>query len=139
MTPDECWHFLQEGKHTMIVATLRADGRPHLAPVWYTLDGDRVVFEASGASAKVQHIRHNPTVTLCVDDEALPLAYVTIEGTAEIADGPSEVQHWTGRIGARYLGEDKAEAYARRNSGPGSVLVRVSPGKFIGYDRIAGG
>jgi PPOX class probable F420-dependent enzyme len=139
MTPDECRQFLQEGKRTMIVATLRADGPPHLAPVWYTLDGDRVVFETSGASAKVQHIRHNPAVSLCVDDEVLPLAYVTIEGTAVIADDPSEVRHWTGRIGARYLGEDKAEAYARRVAGPGSVLVRVSPTKFTGYDRIAGG
>jgi PPOX class probable F420-dependent enzyme len=123
----------------MIVATLRADGRPHLAPVWYTLDGDRVVFETSGDSAKVQHIRRNPTVALCVDDEALPLAYATIEGTAEVVDDPAEVLYWTGRIGARYLGEDKAEAYAGRVAGPGSVLVRVSPTKCIGYDRIAGG
>jgi PPOX class probable F420-dependent enzyme len=139
MTPDECRQFLQSGRHTMIVATLRVDGRPHLVPVWYTLDGDRVVFQTGGDSAKVRHIRRAPAVTLCVDDEALPLAYATIEGAAEIVDDPDEVFHWTERIGARYLGEDKAKAYARRNVGPGDVLIRVTPVKLAGFDHIAGG
>ncbi len=139
MTPEECIRFLHSGQHTMVVATLRADGKPHLAPVWYALDGDRVVFETGGDSAKVRHIRREAAVTLCVDDEALPLAYVTIDGTAEIVDDPAEVFLWTSHVGARYLGDDKGDAYARRVLGPGDVLVKVSPEKYTGFDRIAGG
>ncbi|MGH2484900.1 MAG: pyridoxamine 5'-phosphate oxidase family protein, partial [Ktedonobacterales bacterium] len=68
MTRDECGQFLRRGAHTMIVATARADGRPHLTPVWYTLDGERVVFSTPGSSAKVRHIRRDSRVTLLVDD-----------------------------------------------------------------------
>ncbi len=35
MTPDEYRDFLRAGARTAMVATVRVDGRPHLAPVWF--------------------------------------------------------------------------------------------------------
>jgi hypothetical protein len=137
MTPDECRRFLWKGNHTMVVATLRADGRPHLTPVWYTLDGERVVFQTPGSSVKVRHIRRDPRITLFVDDETPPFAYVTIEGTAEVVQSPAETRNWVERIGARYLGEDQAEAYRERYLSAGDVLVWASPEKISGYDFVA--
>jgi len=44
MTPSE-WHaFLIFGKRTAKVATVRPDGRPHVAPVWFVMDSDNLVF-----------------------------------------------------------------------------------------------
>jgi hypothetical protein len=134
MTPDECRQFLWKGNHTAVVATIRADGRPHLTPVWYTLDGQRVVFSTPGSSAKVRHIRRDPRVTVFVDDETPPFAYVRMEGVAEVVEAPAEVQHWVERIGSRYLGEKQAEAYRERYFSAGDVLIWVSLEKISGYD-----
>ena len=44
MIPSE-WHaFLLFGERTAKVATVRSDGRPHVAPVWFVLDSDKLVF-----------------------------------------------------------------------------------------------
>lgn len=137
MTPDECRRFLMQGAHTMGVATLRADGRPHLTPVWYTLDGDHVVFQTFGNAAKVRHIRRDPRVTVFVNDEAPPLAYAAIEGSAEVIDAPADVAHWVERIGARYLGEEQAVAYRERNVSATDVLVRLTPEKITAFDHIS--
>jgi hypothetical protein len=50
-----------------------------------------------------------------------------VEGVAEISDDPDEVRHWAGRLGARYMGEDRAEEFGRRNGVAGELLVRVRP------------
>ena len=44
MTDEEWRAFVLEGTRTAKVATVRPDGRPHVAPVWFVLDGDDVVF-----------------------------------------------------------------------------------------------
>ena len=59
MTATETWDFLMEGTRTAHVATVRADGRPHLKPVWFELAGApgdfQVVFTtAAGTVAGAQ-------------------------------------------------------------------------------------
>jgi hypothetical protein len=47
--------------------------------------------------------------------------------------------YWIPTLGVeRYMGEDQAEAYGRRNSGPGELLVRVKPVKITGEKDVAG-
>ena len=36
--------FVSEGTRTGKLATVRADGRPHVVPIWFVLDGDDLVF-----------------------------------------------------------------------------------------------
>lgn len=43
MTRDEWRAFLLDGTRTAKLATVRPDGRPHVAPVWFDLDGDEIV------------------------------------------------------------------------------------------------
>jgi hypothetical protein len=38
-----------------------------------------------------------------------------------------EVLKWATKIAERYMGKKNAEAYGRRNSGEGAVLVRIKP------------
>ena len=54
MNNDEIYQFLKRGTFTGKVATVRADGRPHLAPVWFVLDDDNkdLVFTTGHSSQK---------------------------------------------------------------------------------------
>ena len=57
MTSDERRAFLLTGTRTGKLATVRPDGRPHVAPVWFVLDGvtekgDVVVFTTGADTVK---------------------------------------------------------------------------------------
>jgi PPOX class probable F420-dependent enzyme len=76
MSPAEARAFLLARPRTAKLATVRADGRPHVAPVWFDLDGDDLRFTTWHASVKAVNLRRDPRVSLCVDDEAPPFAFV---------------------------------------------------------------
>jgi PPOX class probable F420-dependent enzyme len=138
MTPEETRAFLLQGTRTGNLATVRADGRPHVAPIWFTLDGNDLVFSTGRDSVKGQNMARDPRVMLSVDDETPPFAFVLVEGTAVIA-APSveELRPWTTRIARRYMGDAQAHAYGRRNAGDDELLVRVPMTKVNAQKGIA--
>nr|WP_245205743.1 PPOX class F420-dependent oxidoreductase [Kitasatospora sp. RG8] len=125
MTEAEWRAFLAAGTRTAKIATTRADGRPHVAPVWFLLDGDEIVFNTGANTVKGRTLARDGRVMLCVDDERPPFSYVLVQGTANLSDDLAEVRTWATRIAARYMGEDLAEQYGARNGVPGELLVRV--------------
>jgi PPOX class probable F420-dependent enzyme len=138
MTKTEYREFLLRGTKTGKLATVRKDGRPHVVPVWFHLDGDTLVFTTGGESLKYKNMKRDPRVCITVDDQTPPYSYVMIEGTVTFSEDPEELLHWATRIGGRYMGEDQAEAYGRRNSTPGEVIVRITPSKVSAYKDVAG-
>ncbi|WP_327232845.1 PPOX class F420-dependent oxidoreductase [Streptomyces sp. NBC_01317] len=132
------WHaFVGEGTRTAKLSTVRADGSPHIAPVWFLLDGDDLIFNTGKETVKGRNLRRDNRVALCVDDERPPFSFVLIEGRAELSEDPEEVREWAVRLGARYMGEEQAQAVGERNSGPGEVLVRVRVDKVVNVADIA--
>lgn len=138
MTKAEYREFLLRGTKTGKLATVRRDGRPHVVPIWYDLDGDTLVFTTGGESVKYKSMKRDPRVSLTVDDQTPPYSYVMIEGTVSFPEDPGELLRWATRIGGRYMGEDQAEAYGKRNSTPGEVIVRIIPSKISAYKDVAG-
>ena len=135
---DEEWRaFLSEGTRTGKLATVRRDGRPHVVPVWFVLDGGDLVFTAPGTSIKAHAMRRDPRVCLCVDDERPPYAYVMVQGTVTLGEDLDELRRFATAIGGRYMGADRAEQFGRRNGVPGEVLVRVTPTNVTAYAGIA--
>ena len=130
--------FLLEGTRTGKLATVRKDGRPHVVPIWFVLDGDTLVFTTGEASVKAANMRRNPRIAFCVDDETPPYAYIIIEGTASFSTDSDALLYWATHIAGRYMGEDLAEAYGKRNGVPGELLVRVTPTRVIFEKDIAG-
>jgi len=112
---------------TAKLAVVRADGSPHVAPVWVDLDGDAVVFMTSADTIKGKAIVRDPRVSLCWDDERPPFSFVTLAGVARVSTDPDELLEWATRIGGRYMGADRAEEYGRRNAVPPEMVVRVTP------------
>jgi PPOX class probable F420-dependent enzyme len=110
---------------TAKLATVRADGRPHVAPVWFDLDRSSLVFATGAETVKGRNLTRDPRLAVCVDDERPPFSFVSIDGTAEISEDPADLLAWCTRIGGRYMGAEQADAYGRRNAVPGELLVRV--------------
>jgi hypothetical protein len=64
---------------------------------------------------------------------------VTIYGTAKIQQvNQNELLKWATKIAERYMGKDNAEAYGKRNSTEGEILVRITPTRIIAEKDIAG-
>ncbi|MEU0287125.1 PPOX class F420-dependent oxidoreductase [Streptomyces sp. NPDC052492] len=137
MTEEEWREFVSYGTRTAKLATVRADGRPHLAPIWFVLDGNDVVFNTGARTVKGRNLARDGRIALCVDDDRPPFAYVVLEGRARLSEDPGELRHWAARIGARYMGEKRAEEFGARNGVPGELLVRVSVDKVLAEQGVA--
>lgn len=122
---------------TAKLAVVRADGSPHVAPVWVDLDGDEIVFMTSAHTVKGKAILRDPRVSLCWDDERPPFSFVTIAGTATVSRDPETLLAWATRIAGRYMGAARAEEYGRRNAVPPEMVVRVTPLKIVAKVNVA--
>lgn len=138
MAKEEYLEFLEAGSRTGKLATVRTDGRPHVAPIWFALDGEELIFTTWHETVKAANLRRDPRVSLCVDEESPPFAFVIVEGTVSLSEDPEGRAYWTRRIAARYMGADQAEAYGKRNDVEGELLVRIKPEKVIARSDIAG-
>jgi PPOX class probable F420-dependent enzyme len=138
MTPDEIRDFLSHGTRTAKVATVSANGQPHVMPVWFVLDGDELVFTTHADSVKGRNLRRDPRVAVVVDEEAPPYAFVHIRGHVTVSEEPGELLHYATEIGGRYMGGERAEEFGRRNGVPGELLVRLRPERVIAETDVAG-
>jgi len=137
LTEDEAFAFIAERPRTAKLATVNADGSPHVVPVWVALDGNQLVFTVGSESKKYRALVRDPRVALSFDDEAPPFSFVLVNGTVELSDDLDEMLRWATVVGGRYMGADRAEEYGRRNAVPGEWLVRVTPTKVIGMSAVS--
>ncbi|MBM3944505.1 MAG: TIGR03668 family PPOX class F420-dependent oxidoreductase [SAR202 cluster bacterium] len=118
------------------LATADAEGRPHVIPVCYVLDGD-VIYSAIdrkpkrvGAKAlkRVRNIAENPRVALVIDDYAedwSALAYVLVFGAAILVESGSE------RQSAERMLREKYPQYE-------TMLAQASPVLKISIEKVTG-
>lgn len=138
MSKAEAYEFLATGTRTGKLATVRADGRPHVAPIWFVLDGEDLIFNTWHESVKGRNLVRDGRIALTVDEAVPPYAFVLVEGTVEITDDDlAESKKWATRIGARYMGADQAEAFGERNGVPGELLVRIKVNKIVAQKELA--
>ena len=137
MTPEQRRAFLMYGTRTGKLATIRADGRPHVVPIWFVLDGDDIILTTGATSVKARNMRRDPRVSLAVDDQQPPYSFVMVEGVATLTEDAPDLLAWATRIGGRYMGADRAQEYGRRNGVPGELLVRITPTRFTAEADIA--
>jgi PPOX class probable F420-dependent enzyme len=127
--------FLSEGTRTAKLAWTAADGRPLVAPVWFVVEGPddapELLFNTGRDTAKGRAVLRDPRLALCVDSEVPPFGFVQVQAVAEISEDPDELLRTATLIGGRYMGEDRAEEFGRRNGVPGELLVRLRPTKVV--------
>jgi PPOX class probable F420-dependent enzyme len=137
--PEGWWQEFISGTpvRTAKLAVVRADGSPHVAPVWVDLDGDDVVFMTAANTLKGKAILRDARVSLCWDDERPPFSFVTIMGTASTSTDSADLLYWGTRIGGRYMGPDRAEEFGRRNAVPPEMVVRIKPSRVVAKVNVA--
>lgn len=132
MTVEEARAFLAAGTRTGKLAVVRRDGAPFVVPVWFVVDADgSLVFTTGARTVKGRAIQRDPRVSICVDDENPPFDYVRVDGVSEVSEDPDATLPWATAIARRYMGDDLAEQFGRRNAVPGELLVRVRPVRVV--------
>lgn len=137
MTREQALDFLTAGTRTGKLATASGVGAPHVAPVWFVLDGDDLVFTTAEASVKGRHLRANPRAALTVDSERYPYEYAAVRGSVTLNANVDELLPWTTRIAERYVPAGRAEEYGRRNAAAGEMLCRLHIERLTGFTGIA--
>lgn len=89
MTDEEIATFLDRSR-TATMATIGADGRPHLVAMWYAVIDGEIWFETKAKSQKAVNLRRDPRIVVMVEDGETydTLRGVSIDGTAEVVDDP---------------------------------------------------
>ena len=137
MTRAEAVDFLAVGTRTGDLATASPQGAPHVAPVWFVVDGDDLVFTTDRDSIKGRHLRANPRGALTVDVAEYPYHFVVVRGPVAVDEEPDDMLSWATRIAERYVPPGRAEEHGRRNVGPEEMLCKLSLEKITGARDIA--
>lgn len=134
MSDDDVIAFLTSPVRTGHIATVRPDGRPHVATIWYTVDGRDIVFLTESSSVKARNLAQNPRAMLSVDDPELPYTAVTAEGPVAISTDEAEVKRWVLALATKYHGEEHSEEVAAGL--PDDTIYRLTPTHFTGLAYI---
>ena len=109
------------------LATASKDGRPHVVPVIYTLDGGDIIVAVDYGTRKLRNLRENRRLALVVDDYR-PNAGLMVEGTCEIIERGEEYMRLL-----RLL-FDRFEFYRKDPWGEGeSPILKIHPEKCVSW------
>jgi PPOX class probable F420-dependent enzyme len=130
--------FLSEGTRTGKVGWTAKDGRPLVAPIWFLVEDDAIVFTTNAATAKGRALARDPRAVLCVDLQEPPYAFVQVQGSVTLSEDPDELLRAATALGGRYMGADRAEEFGARNAVPGELVVRLHPSKVVSDLDVSG-
>ena len=125
--------FLSEGTRTGKLGFVAGDGRPLVAPIWFLVEGDDLIFNTGADTAKGKAVARDPRLVICVDSEVPPFGFVQVQGEAVVSEDPAELLRTATEIASRYVGHDLGAQFGRRNGVPGELLVRLRPTKVIAH------
>lgn len=135
---DDVRAFLSDGTRTGMFGWVAADGRPLVAPIWFVVDGEDLVFNTGEATPKGRALARDPRVVITVDLPEPPYAFVQVQGVADVTTELDEVRRIATRCGARYMGAERADEFGARNGVPGELGVRVRPTRIVANLDVSG-
>jgi len=117
------------------VATIDADGYPHVTPLWFLWDGGAFHLASDAGRPHLARLRANPRAGLVIDvegeqrpDGERPNQQVRAVGNAVLI--PDAGGAWTARIWAKYLHGSAAAGPAERLGGRQRMLIRIVPSRL---------
>ncbi len=139
MSDEEAAAFLRHGTRTGKLSVNLPSGRPTITPVWFIHEADGVLrMTTGGESAKVRALRADPRACLLVDLEEPPYGFVKVDATANIIENdPYLILRISTEVGRRYMGEDRAEEFGKRNGGAGQVAIEFHPDKITAVGNVS--
>ncbi len=108
--------------------------QPHVTPVWFAWDGERLYISAFISTRKAREVSENPRISVLIDTEN-PTRAVLLEGVAEVLEGAREVGRLSEWIYARYVGEVevKKDPYAAWARDPENRIIKLKPTKVFAW------
>lgn len=104
------------------LATNRADGRPHLVPVWFVWQDGRFYIGMQAGSVKARNLADNPKVSLALEDGV----YVVVcEGTAVTVPPPIDPalnQLFQAKYDWNFATDDESD-----------LLIQITPDKWLSW------
>lgn len=116
------------------LATLRADGWPHLVPIVFAIAGSRLVTaidgkpKRSGSPARIANLKTDPRVSFLADrydDDWSRLWWVRVDGHASVVDRGPDFSQALASLISRY-------PQYREVSLPGPVIL-IDPVRVVGW------
>jgi PPOX class probable F420-dependent enzyme len=105
------------------LATLMADGRPQVSPVWVDYDGRYILINTAKGRVKDKNMRRDPRVGLDLLDPENPYRHLSIHGrVVDITEQGADAH--IDKLAKKYLGQDK---YPHRSPGEIRVIYKISP------------
>jgi len=113
------------------LATLRRDGSPHIAPVWFAFEDGAFLVLTDRGSRKHRNIERDPRAEFCIDDERPPYHTVIVRGRVSVEQprGPE----WREALAVRYLGPEGGRRYVETTPAGDEVLLRIEPERVSGW------
>lgn len=127
LRPEDLGDLLEQ-QLVATLATYRRSGEVLLSPVWHEWRDGGFSVVTGGDDTKVQHIRHDPRVSIVVYDHVPPYRGIEVRSEARLEPAGDAVR----RIATRYLGEEDGAAYAA--SASDDTLIRIEPGVLRAWD-----
>ena len=112
--PDSIRTFLDDLKFAAI-ATTNADGSPHQAVVWYTIEGDELILNSKVGRRWPDNLLRDPRIAVAVIDGSDGYNWVGLSGRVEpVTDQPTAQADIAGMARRYHADEpDKAERLIR--------------------------
>jgi PPOX class probable F420-dependent enzyme len=106
------------------LATLMADGSPHVTPVWVDLEGDKVLVNTASGRVKDRNMRRDPRVALSLVSVSDPYERVSIRGrVVDIRNGEEADRH-IDELAKKYMGVD---VYPNHRPDEQRLIVEIEP------------
>jgi PPOX class probable F420-dependent enzyme len=114
---------LFDKKAFAVVATVGADGRPQVTPVWVDFDGHHVRVNTARGRVKDKNFQKSPQVALVLMDPDNPYRYVQVRGrVVEMTEQGADAH--IDALAKKYMGKDR---YPGRKPGEVRVTVKIAP------------
>jgi PPOX class probable F420-dependent enzyme len=122
------------GSKVAHLATVSGEGRPHIVPIVFALDGNTLYFavdakpKKTARLARLKNIAANPAVSVLVDhyeDDWTRLWWVRADGTAHVITGAAEAEHATDLLAKRYEQHESKR--------PGGPVVAIHIDRLTGW------
>jgi len=101
--------LLLDGLRFATIATLKADGSPHQAVVWYRIDGDDLVVNSADGRVWPANLRRDPRISLTIEDG---YRWLSVRGAVTVVDAPGPAQADIAEMARRYHADEPEQAEA---------------------------
>ena len=123
------------------MATQRADGYPHLTPIWFLWENGKFWHTLGAGRVHLTNLARDPRMSLVIDEDyrladglAAGARSVTVRGDAVLSQDPALIRDVTYKALVKYLGEEDAELYTEPIMAEGRTIVTMTPTAWVTWD-----